>query len=434
MENQKIHSDCVTWSHVEKKEELLDEDEITESSIDIVNSSLDRMDRFGHNLLESVSSNEIWLKNIEKENDEMKYKTSSFKNKHDLNDAVENMCFIKEYKCNLCDSVSPSKHALQNHIETVHEGKRPFKCATCGFGFTEQKVLLKHQEVVHLIFKCTICNFDFSSSHNLEKHSQVVHKGERSELGKEIFFTQIVSYETIAKAQFLCKICMAGFLTRIDLNTHKSCAHGDIKIWTKSSCLSSNKIKSVFHIECKICTESFKSKYFLKKHIEDVHEKSEGNVCNNCSENFKSKYLLTKHTKNIKEISSEIKLCKKKKLPVGKENCKFCNERFKNKYFLTKHLEEVHDRNKHNNCENCRENFKSKWLLKKHIYSIKESLNGIKICMKKQLPIGKEKCTICAEGFKTKYFLTKHVKEAHEIDTKLKEILESRNDNVILGF
>ena len=140
-----------------------------------------------------------------------------------------------------------------------------------------------------------------------------------------------------------------------------------------------DKSNNVIYESCKSCVKTFKSKWLLTRHVEQVHEKWKKYVCDNCSGNFKSKFLLTKHTKNIKEDITGTKICEIKELPFGKEKCTFCDKGYKNKYFLTKHVEEAHEQNKHNKCKNCGEKFKSKFLLKKHIEKMYSKIDQVYI-------------------------------------------------------
>ena len=120
------------------------------------------------------------------------------------------------------------------------------------------------------------------------------------------------------------------------------------------------------HSICDFCGKSFKSKYYLSKHIEEFHEIYKSNICENCGEKFRSKYFLLKHTKNIKESSSGIKVCETKPKILNREKCKTCFKCFNSKYYLSKHIGEVHNQSMLNICRSCGKNFKNLYYLKKH--------------------------------------------------------------------
>ena len=61
--------------------------------------------------------------------------------------------FIKEWNLLSVWLVMLALHNSTNWInieqETVHEGKKPFKCDTCHAGFTKEQKLREHYEFVH---------------------------------------------------------------------------------------------------------------------------------------------------------------------------------------------------------------------------------------------------------------------------------------------
>ena len=80
-----------------------------------------------------------------------------------------------------------NKQNLKKHIETVHEGIKPFKCSICDvkfannynpqiqesqIKFANKQNLKKHIETVHegiKPFKCSICDVEFANKQNLKK-------------------------------------------------------------------------------------------------------------------------------------------------------------------------------------------------------------------------------------------------------------------------
>ena len=68
-------------------------------------------------------------------------------------------------KCNFCHTRIKSKDSMKRHIESVHEGKRPFKCSICPSAFSQRNRL----KVLFEISLCSklqnrychqICNFE----------------------------------------------------------------------------------------------------------------------------------------------------------------------------------------------------------------------------------------------------------------------------------
>ena len=55
----------------------------------------------------------------------------------------------KPFKCNICDSSFIHKGDLNRHMNSVHEGKKPFKCGTWDASFTAKQNLERHIESIH---------------------------------------------------------------------------------------------------------------------------------------------------------------------------------------------------------------------------------------------------------------------------------------------
>ena len=64
-------------------------------------------------------------------------------------------------KCNICDANFSQKGSLNKHIESVHEGKKPYKYTVCDSNFSTKQNLNRHNKSVHKgkePFKCLWCN------------------------------------------------------------------------------------------------------------------------------------------------------------------------------------------------------------------------------------------------------------------------------------
>ena len=57
----------------------------------------------------------------------------------------------KPFKCNLCDASFAEKCNLKKHVSTVHEGKKPFKCDICKADFTSKQIMNTHISSVFLM-------------------------------------------------------------------------------------------------------------------------------------------------------------------------------------------------------------------------------------------------------------------------------------------
>ena len=77
-------------------------------------------------------------------------------------DHVEDTCL----KCDICSSLFKTKRQLKKHIESVHEGKKPFKCNICDVSFSQKHNLETHVVSVHegkKPFKCDKCDSSFTA-------------------------------------------------------------------------------------------------------------------------------------------------------------------------------------------------------------------------------------------------------------------------------
>ena len=53
------------------------------------------------------------------------------------------------FKCNICDYSCYGKRDMNNHVGSVHEGKKPFKCKVCDKTFSFKSGMNTHIETVH---------------------------------------------------------------------------------------------------------------------------------------------------------------------------------------------------------------------------------------------------------------------------------------------
>ena len=55
----------------------------------------------------------------------------------------------KPFKCNLCDTTFALRHHLENHILAIHEIKKPFQCPKCDVQFLKKCFIKIHVTMVH---------------------------------------------------------------------------------------------------------------------------------------------------------------------------------------------------------------------------------------------------------------------------------------------
>ena len=90
---------------------------------------------------------------------------------------------------------------MENHINTVHKGSRPYQCNFCNNSFAENTTLKKHILAIHKKkkpFKCTICDRGFAQRVHMTKHIATVHEGKRNSIAPVVI--------TFVHRKELCKI------------------------------------------------------------------------------------------------------------------------------------------------------------------------------------------------------------------------------------
>ena len=137
--------------------------------------------------------------------------------------------------CTLCSKTFSRTDSLKAHMESVHEGKGPFKCTKCELRFTMKGNMKRHIETVHEGKKpiCAFCNKTFTSRSYLKVHIERVHFGKRP---------------------FMCIKCESRFAANRDLKIHIETVHEGKKPF-----------------RCDICDQKFATNSTLKKHIKVVH-------------------------------------------------------------------------------------------------------------------------------------------------------------------
>ena len=85
----------------------------------------------------------------------------------------------KKFKCMICFKNFARKSSRKIHTETVHEGKKPFKCDRCkGFSTSNKRDLQRHIDVVHegkRPFQCSVCKTEYGRKSHLFLHIKRVH-------------------------------------------------------------------------------------------------------------------------------------------------------------------------------------------------------------------------------------------------------------------
>ena len=201
---------------------------------------------------------------------------------------------IKLHKCLLCGIAFNQTYKLQVHIN-YHKGIKPYKCSECSKGFTEKRLLKRHQtnheDKDH---KCSMCVRKFSDHLQLQIH--------------------ITKHKTIE-----CIFCRFRATKKADLNKHarvhdeiddkpQPCQNCDkkfnlngmkkhMKTHTRKPTSTSRVVELLKgSAPCKRC-KNYISKPFwkMKKHIMASHTKDGRFCCTICEKRFIDSWHLKEH-------------------------------------------------------------------------------------------------------------------------------------------
>ena len=259
----------------------------------------------------------------------------------------------KPFKCTLCVSKFPQKVHLKLHIENVHEKKKPFTCSQCDASFGRKDVLKGHIKAVHdkiKPFVCSICNHGFSARNKLKSHAKSIHKMKISDKEDLSIHERLEPY--IKKLDRNC-------LKQTSNNEEENISKGNIvPTKTQSAQVEVFQEKNDTNF-CFICKKLFHRKSALTAHIESVHEGKKPFKCSLCVSEFPQKVHLKLHIETVHE----------KKKPF---TCSQCDASFGRKDVLKGHIKAVHDKIKPFVCSICNHSFSTRQDLKKHAISIHE--------------------------------------------------------------
>ena len=167
-------------------------------------------------------------------------------------------------KCPVCAALFENRSILNEHIDSVHDGKKPFECKICHLTFSTKTNLEVHEERKHnpnyvggeKKVVCNICHEMFSYQ-NFKYHKRKVH---------------------MKNQEILCTKCPAKFMTKSALKTHFEVLHEGKKPF-----------------KCPLCDRTFPQRYIMKAHISAVHEGKKPHLCPTCGVSFADKGNLKKH-------------------------------------------------------------------------------------------------------------------------------------------
>ena len=201
-----------------------------------------------------------------------------------------------KFKCTFCDMFYVRKTSLIFHVKKVHEGldMKTVNCPHCEYKTARDGHLQQHINAVHLglrPFKCDICGKDFTQKPHLKTHSKDVHSN-------------------VKDVRFYCDLCSKYFKTNQQLSLHNLRIHSNAK-----------------QLQCEECGKGLNTPQELKRHSYTHKENSERPFeCQHCKRRFCTKSEHDKHLKKCQVITTVEQ--RQANFQDPKHFCEFCSKHF----------------------------------------------------------------------------------------------------------
>ena len=190
---------------------------------------------------------------------------------------------IKDHKCDQCQKEFIEKDGLKRHLQSVHEAIKEYKCVQCPAEFNLKESFRRHLKFVHdgtKKHKCKYCPSLFKRKDSVNLHLKRVHKITDSEKPSQ-------SYSKLEPENTECDDSDKAEITVAQNEKVPNTKDVHITIQTSQS-----KI-----LKCDACSESFNSRFNLRKHKATVHEDNKKFKCEECPSSFGQKLHLKIHVK-----------------------------------------------------------------------------------------------------------------------------------------
>ncbi|XP_036321265.1 LOW QUALITY PROTEIN: zinc finger protein weckle-like [Rhagoletis pomonella] len=211
---------------------------------------------------------------------------------------------IPDFKCETCDKIYPTQRQLELHARShlALEDKLDIPCPYCDRKFTKVAVMRQHVQGIHENKKpyvCEECGRSMKTLAALSEH-KLVHTDDtpyECEVCQKAFKTKArlkVHLETHTLSSFICPECGLSLNTRRTLKMHMI-VHSDAKRY-----------------KCDFCPTAFKRAKALKNHL-ILHTGMRPYKCNFCEKTFSNGSNCRSHKKKMhaQELAEEEAMGKK---------------------------------------------------------------------------------------------------------------------------
>ena len=241
-------------------------------------------------------------------------------------------------------ATSPKAEASEKDEQQNRQGKRAYKrefkvqCRFCQVKVKDYGYLFRHVKKLHrdkgkemqvhleeirplMRTPCPICHKMVSSISNISSHIKQCHATKDSAvlcpICKKTYKTTVSLRQHLRQChqpqqhRFFCHLCDANFTEKRSLKEHINCSHETTQVFHCDECGKSfltkgrlrrhKYIHGDFRHKCNYCGKGFHLKDNMNKHIEIVHEKTQGKrfSCPHCDKKFTVKGNMTQHVMGV---------------------------------------------------------------------------------------------------------------------------------------
>ena len=240
---------------------------------------------------------------------------SGFKDKSDLKKHTDSIHEGKRYPCDKCEYKATLKSNLKIHRSSIHDGKRHL-CVDCGYNATHQSTLLRHRKLYHMgrEYRCTDCPFIATRKIDLRRHKEKTHR-----------LKTLKGHNGIEQKDNLleCEKCtvIAGFTGEK----------------TQCMCVDSTVVESIELFKCYYCDFTSNKNTLIKHHMDKEHTNtpsiknkatSLSYPCQDCNYEATQNCHLKRHWMANHGLT--------------KFNCDFCDKCFRLEESLKQHIKRMH--------------------------------------------------------------------------------------------
>lgn len=315
----------------------------------------------------------------------------------------------KVYECRRCEATLSTAFALDRHNKSCEAEKVRHPCATCDALFDTPRELEKHSWLHNsqmTVYCCEYCDWQFMLKVHYDLH--LVHNHKDEELSTRG-----------ATAHYTCTLCSLTFDSEEERENHKASKH-QVELVTRNGrhfyvCPICRKhISASFHVFnkhmavhrnpertaqfcCSQCGTWLLTLGGYRHHMA-MHKETKAHSCEQCTRTFRTSFYLRKHVETVH--ATELKY-----------PCRFCPRKFVNEQKLKLHLALLHEELLNDDerllisslkvypCDHCPFSTYSQKVIKNHISGHTGDYAF--------------HCSHCQKGYSYKYQLTQHMAMSH---------------------